>query len=66
MNENMEEAALPRCSMEVTEHVDENGRRTRYIVSNHSDGFTCLQILTEEDLQRRERHEAQSAPLRDD
>lgn len=66
MNESMEEEALPQCSMKVFETIDENGRRTRYIMSQHSDGFTCLQILTEEDLQQREQHEARSAALRDE
>lgn len=67
MNEQSDEQGLPACSMEVTETLDESGRRTRYIVSQHSDGFTCLQILTEEDLLRREQHEARrTAAPRDD
>lgn len=65
MDENMKDEALPRGSMEVTESIDENGRRTRYIVSHHSDGFTCLQILTEEDLRQQELHEARRAASRD-
>ena len=66
MDENMKEEALPRGSMEVTESIDENGRRTRYIVTQHSDGFTCLQILTEEDLRQRELYEARSGAPRGD
>lgn len=65
MNENMVQEAVPQCSMEVTESLDEDGRRTRFIVSQHSDGFTCLQILTEDDLQQQELHEARRAASRD-
>lgn len=66
MDENMKEEALPRGSMEVTESIDEDGRRTRYIVTQHIDGFTCLQILTEEDLRQRELYEARSGAPRGD
>ena len=65
MNENMDQEAVPQCAMEVTETLDEDGRRTRFIVSQHSDGFTCLQILTEDDLQQQELHEARRAASRD-
>ncbi len=64
MNDQQNDETLPPFTMEVTESVDENGMRTRCIVSTHSDGFVCLQILTEEDLRRREQYEAQAAALR--
>ena len=67
MDESVNTTPMSQGSMNITECVDENGRRTRYIVSQHSDGFTCLQILTEEDLLRREQHEARrTAAPRDD
>ncbi len=66
MNESTTDDTLPQGSMEVTESVDGNGRRTRYVVSTHGDGFTCLHILTEEDLRQREQHEARTAVSRGD
>ncbi len=36
-------------TQEITDHVNEDGSTLRSIVSRHSDGFVCLQLIEETD-----------------
>ncbi len=40
-------ASEPLFTQEITDHVNEDGSTLRSIVSRHSDGFVCLQLIDE-------------------
>ena len=44
-----DETFAPMFVQEITDHVKEDGTILRTIVSRHSDGFVCLQIIPESD-----------------
>ena len=41
------EPVTPQCVQEITDHVNDDGSILRSIVSRHSDGFVCLQLIPE-------------------
>ncbi len=43
------DANEPLFVQEITDHVKEDGTTLRSIVSRHSDGFVCLQLIDEAD-----------------
>ena len=43
------EPVTPQCVQEITDHVNDDGSILRSIVSRHSDGFVCPQLIPDSD-----------------
>jgi hypothetical protein len=48
-NKGRTDSSAPLFVQEITDHVAEDGTVLRSIVSRHSDGFVCLQLINEAD-----------------
>ncbi len=55
----------PLFVQEITDHVKEDGSTLRSIVSRHSDGFVCLQLIDEADKPKLPTHIRFGEPVND-